>query len=113
MTDRDTKNYLADVVEITNDFRSNPLLEGLRSAFAVKGYKARDLIMAGYLENEEGVVVGAILDKEKTAFEFEFSNESGQFVAIDLVDDLESVRSYLPALAVASTHWEFVCGQLF
>ena len=91
-----------DVEKYTHQLRTNPLLEDLRQALGKHGFAAEEILLAGYLENEEGVAVGAIVSSDKKVYEFEHHDSQGTVLArFDEVSDPQSISSYIYAVNVA------------
>lgn len=101
-SDYDQRLLRNDVEEYTRELRTNPLLDDLRTALENRGFDADSILMAGYLENEEGVAVGAIVSADQKVYEFEHHDSQGAVLErFDEIDDPESVSTYIYAVMVA------------
>lgn len=70
--------------------------------FQAEDLTLKKIVMAGFLENEESVVVGSF-----------FSYQSKDFSKLDVIDDPDSVSSYIDALPTAILHKTKLFENLF
>ncbi len=109
---QDEKLFQKDVVEFTRDLRDNKLLGPLRSAFKDKGFPADEVLCAGYLENEEGVAVGAIVTESGVVHKFEHHAGENKFQRFSRVRDLSTIDTYIDAIHVAVEFREELFSQV-
>ena len=110
-TKREENQFRKDVLEFTQDLRTNRLLAKLRAAFSSKGFPADELLLAGYLENEDGIAVGAIVSKHGVVHEFECDHEANKLNRFRKVKP-SSIETYIDAIHVAVEFFDELFGQL-
>jgi len=98
---QDIKHYLIDIENNTKNLREKPWFKQLRAALKMKGFSVGEVLLAGYLEDEEGVAVGAIVCKNKNVYEFKFTDEMKAITHFERVSRLESIETYISAIHVA------------
>ncbi|TWU07807.1 hypothetical protein [Stieleria varia] len=104
-------HYRKDVLEFTQDLRTNSLLAKFRAALSSNGFPADEVLLAGYLENEEGIVVGAIVSKDSVVHEFEYDHETKKLNRFSKVKP-SSIETYIDAIHVAVEFFDELFAKL-
>ena len=97
---QDSKYFRRDVVDYTLELRTNRFLRNLREALAEKRFPVDEVLCAGYLENDEGIAVGAIVCPKGFVREFEFDHNTNKLNRFKKVTP-RSIETYITAIPVA------------
>ena len=94
-----------EVQELTGMLRADPAWENLRQALTVKGFAAAEVLLAGFMEDEEGGEYGAIVTKSGEVYEYERDTRPNaliDFKRFNRVEDVgKLIRDMYPAVEVA------------
>ena len=94
-----------EVEELTDLLRNSPNFKDLRSALIQKKFDVNELLLAGFMENEEDGEWGAIVTKSGEVHEYERSTSrkaGGKFKKFSRVTDVDKLtKEMFPAVKTA------------
>ncbi len=92
-----------EVAELTELLRTDPVLEALRDALRSKGFHAEQVMLAGFVEDEEEHEWGAIITGDGRVFLYERETraDSSGFVSFEESSDVSTAIQLYPAVRVA------------
>src|SRR6478609_2177249 len=94
-----------EVRELTLALRSDPLWADLREVLANQGYRAADVMLAGFVENEEDAEWGAIVTMSGEVYAYERSTKQSApatFTRFERVEDVDRlIEEMFPAVDAA------------
>jgi hypothetical protein len=101
-----------DVKELTALLRDDPVLEGLREALRANGFEPNEVLLAGFMEDEEENEYGAFVTPAGGVFEYERRTASSApkvFTSLVRVRDVQDLINHrYPAIRVALE----ACGRV-
>jgi hypothetical protein len=92
-----------EVEELTEMLLHDNVLEGLRMAIREKGMSPADMLLAGFIEDEEEREYGALVTKDGKVFEYERSTHLGKS-GFDLFIEINNITlaiEHYPAVRIA------------
>ena len=91
-----------EVEELTKMLRTEEVLEDLRSLLVRAGHDPHRILLAGFLENEEGFEGGVIVTPAHEIFRFERDDVADQhFSTWERIEEVSTLLPMYPALRVA------------
>lgn len=99
----DARLLKQEVTELTDLLRDEEALHELRTAIAGKGLRVEDLLLAGFLEDEEEREWGALVNRDARVFLYERStaDDARGFTEFQEVTDIAEAIELYPAIRVA------------
>ena len=92
-----------EVKELTDLLRTDPVLEALRHSIRSKGFHVEQMMLAGFVEDEEEHESGALVTGDGRVFLYERETklDSVGFVSFDEPTDVSTAIRLYPAVRVA------------
>jgi hypothetical protein len=93
-----------EVQELTDLLRNDPEWEGLRKAFAQKGFSINEVLLAGFLEDEEWGEYGAFVTMAGDVYEYKRNTNPGasfEFTKLRRVKNPSKAIEKYPAVEAA------------
>lgn len=92
-----------EVEELTELLRNDPNWSDLRKALSGKNLKPDNVLLAGFIEDEEENEFGAIITQDGKVYEYErnTSDENNEFSKWQLVEDINELLNTFEAIDVA------------
>ncbi len=90
-----------EVLELTALLRNEAILEDLRALLQKSGIDPQKVLLAGFLEGEDGIESGVLITSGGEVYQFERMLSHSEFKVFNRVDDTSTLAETYPALAVA------------